>query len=61
MTVHIKEILVEAMNNNNLRAVDTLINLLDKENQAEEEKLAPIFNINVSDPEDIKKIKKLLK
>lgn len=49
------------MNNGNMRAIDTLCTMLDKEEQADEIKVAPVFNINVSDPEDIKKIKKILK
>lgn len=49
------------MEHGNMRAIDTLCTMLDKEEQADEVKVAPVFNICVSDPEDIKKLKKLLK
>lgn len=48
------------MNNGNIKAIQILVEVLNKEDESEEVKIAPVFNITVSNPDDIKKIKKLL-
>lgn len=57
----IKENLIAMMNNGNIKAIQILVEVLNKEDESEEVKLQPIFNINVSNPEDVEKIKKIIR
>lgn len=49
------------MNNGNIKAIQILVEILNKEDESEEVKLQPVFNINVSNPEDVEKLKKILR
>lgn len=61
LKIKIKENLIDMMNNGNIKAIQILVEVLNKEDEADEVKLQPIFNINVSNQEDVEKLKKILR